>query len=220
LWNAVNEVATQPESYEYARIDLCFQFSAYVRDFIRAHQTSRYPLIRRLPVNYFDQTLTWGIGKCELRCLAYDKAREMNNSLTKGAKLEIGKVVRVEFQLRGRRLRREFGTHSAATGNLSFDTCYSVARRLALLFSSRTISKPTRIAEFLSIAQREEWHCNGVSAFDLYTDALSTRQTNRLRQNMAKCRVKTFDFDWNAMLPESPLSQMLIELVPKNPARQ
>jgi hypothetical protein len=205
-----DEVITPPGSWLFKRIDLCFQFLAPVRDFIRAHETYRYPGIRLLPLNVRGESLTWGSRKSDLLCRMYDKGQE-----TKGPKETRGRFLRVEFELRGERMRREFGSQGLDHKGLSFASCYAIARRLALQFSPRPVPKPTSVAEFLSIAQSENWQFNGISAFDLYTEGLTERHINRLRLNMAKCIPKTFAIDWHALLPEgNPPTAMLLDLIP------
>jgi hypothetical protein len=198
LWRVTNEVATAPESYAFTRIDLCFQLHTEVADFIRAHATYCYPRIRRSPLNIRGESLTWGGRNSDLLCRMYDKAREM-----KAPKALRGKTLRVEFQLQNQRLLREFAAFGTEIKQLSYVLCYGVARRLALQFLPRPMPKPTRLAEFLSVALRENWQSGGMSAFDLYVNSLSARQANRLRNDVAKCRVNVFAVDWNAMLPES-----------------
>jgi hypothetical protein len=174
----------------YTRVDLVWQFRGDTADFILAHRHARHPRIHRDPIFY--EARSMALKGSEMRITMYDK-------VLKEFKCQ-GDVVRVEIQLKGRRLMEELGNGNKVT-KIDFYQCYQTYRRILLGFDPNPIATVSNIAEFLAIAERERWQSNGISAFELYTKNLSKRHLRRLQRDMAVCRPEVFKINWAELLP-------------------
>lgn len=88
-----------PKLWPCSRLDVVGQFIINPRDVITAHRECSHPAIRKGKVYYEGESLAFR-GK-ERLCRMYDKIKEATG--------KPGTVTRVEWQLRGDSLRRDFG---------------------------------------------------------------------------------------------------------------
>ena len=177
-------------SCHYTRIDLVWQFCCDVARYILAHRHARHPRLRCDPVHYEARSLA--LEGSDMRISFYDKTLERFK--------RPGDILRVEVQLRGKRLREELGAGERVT-RLNFAECYAAYRRIMLGFCPPAIQQAGRISQFLAIGERDGWQANGVPAFDLYTADKSSRQVRRIQGQMAACRPAVFEIDWADILP-------------------
>ena len=174
---------------KFSRVDLVWQFRGDPKLFIAAHKHARHKRIRRDVVTYENGSLTWK-GSNQSICL-YDKTLEMCR--------QPGDIVRMEVRLR-KPLLNKVSVQNPLT-RLDFARCYEVYRNTLLGFCPSVLPKASNIAQFLAVAERENWRSNGVSAFDIYTKSLCARQIKRLQRQIAQVRFETFHFDWTLLLP-------------------
>ncbi len=178
-------------NFHFTRVDMVWQFQGdFAADFILAHRTAKHPRIHSSPSFYESRSMAW--KGSEMRVNIYDKTLERHKYS--------GDIVRVEIQLKGRRLQEELG-HGARVTKLDFNTCYSAYRRILLGFVPSPITRVSSIAQFLAIGEREGWNSGGVSAFDLYARGLGSRQVRRLqRATWPPVARSVFNIDWSQLL--------------------
>lgn len=190
-------------TFHFTRVDLVWQFRGDTADFILAHRHAHHPRIHRDPTFY--ETRSMALKGSEMRIAIYDKMRERFN--------RNGNVVRVEVQLKGRRLMEELGNGNKVT-KIDFYQCYQTYRRILLGFEPSPITRVNNIAEFLTVGEREGWSSDGIPAFDLYTKNLCRKQVRRLQRDMAICRPEVFKMNWAQLLPAdaTPPALDLVEI--------
>ncbi len=122
LLNIASEVSYhQDNGYEFKRVDLCWQFQGEPEVFLLAHRFIKHPEIHKTKAFFEDESVNWW-GR-EMKIRIYDKLRQK----TKG---EIsGQVIRVEVELRHKKLRRLFcGDKSVPLTYIQIDRAYQIFR--------------------------------------------------------------------------------------------
>ena len=191
LWDKIAALGSiLSGDFWFTRIDLVWQFRGDTSSFVRAHRLCRHPLIRADFVCYGPRSCALK-GK-EMRISIYDKTRER-------FKYD-GDVVRIEIKLSGDRLKQFLGQGEKVT-SLNFDACYDAYRDIMRGFQPAAMPIVKSRASFLAIAERADWNFNGVSAFELYTAGMSSRQIFRLRKDMQGLCPSVFEIDWSELLP-------------------
>jgi hypothetical protein len=128
----------------------------------------------------------------EVRISFYDKLREQCG--------RDGNILRVEIQLRGRRLMQELG-NGERVETLDFDVCYQAYRRIMLGFQPPALPRVSRIVELLALGEREGWTAGGSSPVEIYAASMSPGGVRRLRKEMASIRPSVHQIDWAELLP-------------------
>lgn len=189
----LKEIGVQQTALRYfTRVDLVWQFQGDPAAFIAAHRNCKHRSIRKEAGSFDNNSLFW--QGSQMRVSMYDKVLEQT--------AKRGDVVRVEVQLRGKRLKSELSDdeYSNVTG-LSFHDCYQAYRRILLGFRPAGLPKVGTVAELLALADRHGWTANGVRAFDLWARGKSAKQISRVRQQMDALRPEVHQIDWNKLLP-------------------
>ena len=201
LSGLLRQIGTQLTALRYfTRVDLVWQFSGDPAAFIAAHRSCKHRSIRKEAGSFNNNSLFW--QGSDMRVSMYDKALEQTG--------QKGDVVRVEVQLRGKRLKRELrdDEYSNVTG-LDFYDCYQAYRRILLGFNPPSLPKIGSVAELLALAERHDWTADGVTPFDLWARGKSAKQITRVRKQMAALRPEVHDIDWEALLPVQPLPPVI-----------
>ena len=183
----------------FTRVDLVWQFQGDPAAFMAAHRNCKHRSIRK-EAGSFNHNSLWWHGS-EMRVSMYDKVLEQTG--------KAGDVVRVEVQLRGKRLKKELAEDDGRVTSLDFDTCYRAYRRILLGFSPASLPKAGSMAQMLALAERHDWTANGVSAFDLWAREKSAKQISRVRKQMATLRPEVHQIDWEALLPVNSLPSVV-----------
>jgi hypothetical protein len=175
----------------FSRIDLVWQFEGDAQSFLIAHKNCLLPGIRKVPSIYPSESLFW--RGSQLKCRMYDKSKQQTG--------KPGSVVRVEFQLQGQKLKKEFNGNLLPVSSLNFDQSYAVYRRLVLGFCPNISIKPCKVAEFLKIGLLAGWQYEGADCFELWTRGMSRQRRNQLSREIASARPEIFKIDWQSILP-------------------
>lgn len=176
--------------FHFTRVDLVWQFVGDTAVYIQAHREARHPRIRRDPTRYESRSLA--LEGSEMRITMYDKMRELYK--------HNGNIVRVEIQLKGKRLKEELGNGNLVT-ELDFGRCYQAYRRIMMGFTTEKVPRAGTIAELLAIGEHEGWKSGGATQFEIYSNRLGVRQVMRIREAMSAFRPVVFDIDWAEILP-------------------
>lgn len=192
----LNEIGIrQTADYWFSRVDLVWQFRVDPDAFICAHKNCRHKKIRKDQGHYTGQSLYW--RGSELMIRMYDKTLEMTK--------KPGSIVRVEAQLRSRRLRKELAGGAEQVTRLDFGKCYQAYRSLMLGFCPAAMPKASRWVELLAIGQRADWQWDGVSMFDIWARGKSTKTLRRIQRELAAIRTEVHGIDWSVLLPADHL---------------
>lgn len=177
----------------FSRVDLVWHFPGNPQDFFLAHEKVRHPRVRKATVRYDGQSISW--RGCNFAILMYDKSLEQNK--------RSGDVVRVEVQLRGKRLRDCFGIEDGQLTELDFDECYSVYRKILLGFEPAALPQAEgRVAE-LAMGAIAGWKFNGVSHFDIWARGKNPRVVRSMRAKIGKLVLEDSNIKWSELLPEA-----------------
>lgn len=185
-------VPTTMEKFWFGRADLVWQFRGNPSDFIKAHWHLRHKRVRRETGHYDGQSLYW--PGCGFRVRMYDKGLEQTGKPSD--------VVRVEVQLRGKRLRQLFGVQEAGLTALDFAQCYSVYRRILLEFDPKPLTEIHGLTELLAIGEKAGWSYQGISAFDLWARRKNPRHAKAVKRKVAKVVLHDSTIKWHDLLPE------------------
>ena len=177
----------------FQRVDLCFHFKGDIRDFFLAYQNFVYPRIKKLPTRWYEtHGLSWK-GR-HLCCRIYDKVREQTRKL--------GNIVRVEFQLEGKRLGEEYFGNQARLTYLDFDESVKVFRRLLHQFTPKEIPRVSKLAELFAVAEIEGWRGGDASALDLHLRESNARYARIFRREVARTVLSKLNIDFRTLMPE------------------
>jgi hypothetical protein len=124
----------------------------------------------------------------------YDKQMELTGIA--------GDVVRVEIQLRGKRLKNELADEDGQVTDLDFDRCYEVYRKILLDFKPAPLADVKGIDELLAIAQREGFKYRGVPLLDLWARGKNPRYVRAKKAAIARMVLRLSGIDWSQLLPE------------------
>jgi hypothetical protein len=186
-------IPTTLERYWFNRVDLVWHFKGRLADFVKAHWHLRHKRVRKQTGHYDGQSLYWpGNG---FRVRMYDKELEMNGTP--------GEVVRVEVQLRGKRLYQLFGVESGQLTILDFAKCYEVYRNIVLEFQPAPLADVKGILEILAICERNGWNENGVGMLDLWARNKNPRYARHVRAKVGKIVLQRSTINWAELLPEA-----------------
>ena len=190
----------EPSPCYFTRVDLVWQFSGRITDFINAHRQIRHPMIRNKSIEYQGSSLTFPGKNC--RISMYDKNLESHKIP--------GGIVRVEVQLQGPVLKRLIGDGCQPNmSNISIEKCYAVYRKILTRFHPRRVFKPSNLAEFLSIGIKDNWQADGQPCFDIWASQKSPRQVSRMRSALKSVLPKVTQIDWHNLLPKNQLPEIV-----------
>jgi hypothetical protein len=165
----------------FRRVDLVWQFNADP-----AHMDCRHPMIHQPAINYKNNGLLWKGAR--LKISMYDK-------LLRHTK-RIGKVVRVEAQLRGRVLFRHLGNGSEVAA-LTFNQCYQTYRNIVLQFSPKRVPKIANVIDLIAFTDAR----HSINLWPFWSRTYRNRQSrNRARAQLLARKLRYFDIDWPRLL--------------------
>lgn len=188
------------------RLDLAWHVAGDPEAFVAAHRLVRHPFVRADPVIQTRHSISWGKGKNRFRLLIYDKCRQM--------KLGKGNVVRVEVQLRSKRLSSTFPTLLDPNGVLCriphFKRLYKAFRKILVKLSPRQLPKLRTIADLFAIAENHQ----GVSLFDCWSVGKNAQHVRRTQAKVAACQLRYSKIAWKRLLPLK-IPPPAIDVLPK-----
>jgi hypothetical protein len=129
----------------------------------------------------------------EFRARLYDKGKQL--------RIDSEKVIRLEFQMRGTRLKDIFKINGLRLRPITFEHCYHVFRKLALGFSPRPIPKISGKAHEIAIGLKQGWNVNGLDYFDFRMQGKCAGRVREMRKQVAALRFEYWNIDWEELLP-------------------
>jgi hypothetical protein len=180
----------------FTRVDLCWNYRCDPIKFLLAHESSNHPQIMGYTCSYRNKAQRTGITwkGSELLIRFYDKSRD-----AKAAGFFFNKLIRVEVELHGQRLRTFFSANpKKSLTQLNLESCYRVFRRILKNFPQ---PRPIPILEGwhdLALAAQQK----GVPVFEILEKKLGEQTLRKLRNYIARRQIRYFKVDWDWMLPQ------------------
>ena len=209
---------------EFRRVDLVLQFWIDCAAVLKALKSHQYPQIRQSPTEWEsasnDHSLQFK-GK-EMTIGAYDKMYHMLKNCRGDKELyeqHRGKVLRVEFLLKGNKLKKLLSDGENYPTHLDFNRCYQEYRKLLLGFEKVTTQKYANKTHFILdlIARTSKAGVtmdDGRSPLDHWEDFPRSNSTCRAhRALMRKTLLESVCADWGQLVPEiwSPTNKFLVQ---------
>jgi hypothetical protein len=180
----------------FTRVDLAWHFlSAPPENFFLAHQFTNHSYAQTKMFVYRDfHRLITGVrweGN-QLVIHMYDKTLPKTPTAQQ--------IVRVEIQLRGKRLKK-FMANGRPVKGLNLTDCYRVFRSILLKFRPKPVPQIKSKDEALCYAEKKR-----VPVFRLLANSgLSNKQIGRLRNIFTTYFFREFKVDWQKLLPQAKL---------------
>lgn len=171
----------------FRRVDLVWQFSGEPVLYANAHRNCFHPMIRKPVVDYGNNGLAWKGSQVTIRM--YDKLLEQTK--------KTGDVVRVEVQLRGKKLRQVLA-NDAPVAKLDFVTCYIRYKSIVQKFQPQSVPDVRDPIDLLAYAQTE----HGVNLWHHWKAHYKNPQSrNRVRREYLARKLRYSEIDWDDVLP-------------------
>jgi hypothetical protein len=180
---------------QMTRADLVLHFRMDPDDAIQAFRGIPHPKVRRAAREFFGTGLEWPGDHVHIRF--YDKLREMEQRR--------GDIMRLEFQLRGRKQLPAIWDGSA------FDmvTAHLFYRRLALGFEPRSLSRPSDLVGFLAWLERNAGTVKGQRPLDVYLAMKKPEYGRQLRASVRRASVPELVLDFRELLEPDSLPDFI-----------
>lgn len=218
LWELGNPCSFTPDWTpafipEYNRVDLVWHFAGSPASWILAHALGSHPWVRKVPQQYFGETLTFH-GK-EVGICIYDKELEQNG--------KPGNVVRVEVRLKGKRLLTSLGEYWQGDKSrlhvlsLPFKRCWQVYRSACVAFEPTllpVIPKGRSASPWIAMLISEGATIKGVPLADLVRVQVSRATRYRINALVKSYRTEYTGIHWSELLPEEGPSLVPPEVLP------
>ena len=198
---------------EFTRVDLGLQFWAPCASALSALHGAPHPEVRSEPTRYEVKSDAHSLrfqGR-ELVIAGYDKIGQMTKK--RGA-TEIreayghmaGEVLRLEFQLRGKKLTRVLSNDDSYPTRLRFDESYEAYRKLALGFDRVSVqsfsSRMELMANAFAVMENSGiTMADGRGPMSHLAEIVSSATMRRYRKAVRKYRLELQGIDWEQLLP-------------------
>lgn len=171
----------------FRRVDLVWQFAGDPALYANAHRNCLHPMIRKPVVDYGNNGLAWNGSQVTIRM--YDKLLEQTKNT--------GNVIRVEVQLRGKKLRQVLANDAPVT-KLDFATCYTRYRSIVQKFQPQPAPDVRDSIDLLAYAQAE----HGLNLWNHWKAHYKNPQSkNRVRREYLARKLQYSEIDWEDALP-------------------
>ena len=175
----------------FSRIDLAWQIKGKAKDVIYSLMNFEYPGIRKAPVIYVGETISW-ISKKKISLSIYDKEREQNKR-----RKTPGDILRIELRLQGKKIGEHFNVKPLK--ELIFSDCYRVFREAVLKLNPKPLPRLTSMNHIFKYAIDNNWKINGIPAVHVILKDLVTEQ--RIRKNVTRLQLKKIRLDLEKEFP-------------------
>lgn len=187
--------------FRFRRVDIAWQIRGSIKDFILAHWDLRHPEIDKCARIYVGESIYW-LGD-EMLIRMYDKR-------LKDKKMP-GHIVRVEVELRKRKLDKEFPPE-ATVQNLTVAQCLRVLRKKLVQFQPRPVIRIKSRGDYLYHAMNEGWKIDGRAASDFILNSYQNKKSaNRARKKLQSHKLEACEIDWRALVPREFPGLLLID---------
>ncbi len=199
----LDEITHPPASQPvYTRLDLVWQVKGDIRQFILAYKHALTPFVHTGAAVYTDSSLRWeGTG---FLLQMYDKILQVAKSP--------GKIVRIEAQLRGKRLVSLMGKRIK---HLDFKDLYAKYREILLSLNQTPVPKLHTLSHILAFCER-----NGIDAVSFWSIGKNPAVVRRKKKEIAAIQIEYLRLDMAALfpvfVPPKPI-QLFHPKVRKNP---
>lgn len=202
MWKIFSEVATLPVLFEFKRLDFVWQFARNADEFVSAFRNYDHPEVRgdvRFSHNSKDHSITWGGRRSLLRAVVYDKEREQLAKLGLLSDLAgcPGNIARLEFMLRGRKLRMAYNGTIEPVTKLDYRTCYDVFRNEAQKLQPEAIMKANSMPEYLANQIKKY----GPEAFEDWARGKERHAVARMKKAIRSASPSISGIDLRELLP-------------------
>jgi len=184
------------ELRHFTRVDLVWHFpSAPPQKFLFCHEHANHPDVKKSVAvyrnNFKVNTVEWRGDKIKIKM--YDKTNKKIKSPRS--------VVRVEIELRGTKLRKEFQNNKKAPVNqLMLMECYLVYRAILQKFRPKTVKKLKAKDEALFHAEM-----HGFQIIEKLISTMEMQAARKFRQKFQAYAFKHYQIDWDKLLPANSL---------------
>jgi hypothetical protein len=188
------------QQFPLTRLDFVTHIPLPPKTLIGAYLNFRLPRIRKDPVHYPNESLTWN-GTFR-RCKFYDKKQHLHGAPST--------ITRVEWQLMGPAITEEF-KEVVTLHNLQMEKSYQVYRRLCLDFAPKDMMKKFDIPEFFAMAMANGWKdAHGITPMEHYR---RNRNPVTFRRVMKKAQAIRLDnsIPWELLLGPTYASHRKID---------
>jgi hypothetical protein len=203
----VCRVAPKKLNYHFSRVDLAWNYRISPQHFIFAHDHSTHPMLEKQVVSYRRGNLVTGlvfeghdalIKFYDQRAKVAEEERSISSTTSQSSR-----ILRIEVQLRGKRLKSLFGFGNAYPKRLDFSRCYVAYRSVLLGFrdSVEPVCKVSTKDEAIFYAESK-----GLRIIRHLLNRMSGQAKRNFRNNYQSWlkRNSPFVVDWGAMLPLQP----------------
>lgn len=161
------------------RIDLVWQFEGQIADWIQAYRNCKLNAVRRPVEEYKDSGLKWPGQDLQVRI--YDKRKEQHN--------KSGNVVRVESQIRGKKLD-EFEIRDPKDLLGGFSWLWWMFKGVVLALNPKDRYEPGNLADLIALLEAQGIRVGNQSVFELYCTGKHRSTVSRMRNKVAEAMPK------------------------------